>query len=300
MEIYQLKYFTAVAKCENMNQVTREFGISTPALSKAISLLETELGSLLFERTGKRIKLTSFGRAFHSRAIDILDLITSSATDFSKSPMPVKVHLAGRELFLAHIGPSFLSHVKGKLGLGHVQATLTNCTGLEALQFASNGTSDFILTVQEPPANFATKMIYEFESCIWTGRKHPLIKKRIAAKHKHVDIDIDIVEVLEYPFGSPQHKFFDRTSLKSSHDGWRDDLHPRKIDFVTSSLEVLAGLAKEGSCLVFLPDFYGNTTDLVPLKVNGLGFSARQRIFLSTTKHKKIGWIANALHSYRF
>ncbi|KZL90252.1 LysR family transcriptional regulator [Clostridium magnum] len=67
MELLQLKYFQTVARLEHMTRAAEELRIPQPALSKTISLLEKELGVLLFDRRGKYIHLNDYGRTFLTR-----------------------------------------------------------------------------------------------------------------------------------------------------------------------------------------------------------------------------------------
>ncbi|MDS0525827.1 LysR family transcriptional regulator [Clostridium sp. SHJSY1] len=67
MELLQLKYFQSVARLEHMTHAAEELHIPQPALSKTISLLEKELGVLLFDRRGKYIFLNEYGKTFLRR-----------------------------------------------------------------------------------------------------------------------------------------------------------------------------------------------------------------------------------------
>jgi DNA-binding transcriptional LysR family regulator len=67
MDLLQLKYFQTVARSEHMTRAAEELHISQPSLSKVISNLEEDLGVPLFERIGRQIKLSHFGKAFLSR-----------------------------------------------------------------------------------------------------------------------------------------------------------------------------------------------------------------------------------------
>lgn len=64
MELLQLKYFIHVAKLEHISRAAEDLNISQPALSLTIRRLENELGVALFEREGRNIKLTEYGKAF--------------------------------------------------------------------------------------------------------------------------------------------------------------------------------------------------------------------------------------------
>ena len=62
MRIESLQYFLEVAKTGSFSLAARQLYVSQQGLSKAIQSLERELGVSLFERTGKRIRLTDAGR----------------------------------------------------------------------------------------------------------------------------------------------------------------------------------------------------------------------------------------------
>ncbi len=64
MEMLQLKYFQTVARMEHMTKAAHVLHISQPALSKMIAALEAELGTELFQRERKTIRLNEHGRIF--------------------------------------------------------------------------------------------------------------------------------------------------------------------------------------------------------------------------------------------
>ena len=51
MDIRQLEYFVELAKTKNFRKASEQLHLSQPALSKSIRLLETELNTVLIERT---------------------------------------------------------------------------------------------------------------------------------------------------------------------------------------------------------------------------------------------------------
>ena len=53
MDIRQLEYFVELAKTRNFRKASEHLHLSQPALSKSIRLLETELKTVLIERTNK-------------------------------------------------------------------------------------------------------------------------------------------------------------------------------------------------------------------------------------------------------
>ena len=61
MELTKLRYFYAVAKHGHVTRAAEEIHIAQPALTKAIKLLEEELGVPLFYKRGRNIYPTVFG-----------------------------------------------------------------------------------------------------------------------------------------------------------------------------------------------------------------------------------------------
>ena len=64
----QLEYFVAVAENGQMTSAARRLGIAQPALSQAISQLESELGLKLLDRHSRGVTLTQAGEAFYEKA----------------------------------------------------------------------------------------------------------------------------------------------------------------------------------------------------------------------------------------
>ena len=71
MDIQNLSAFVAVAESGSFSAAATQLHITQPAVSKRISLLERELNSPLFDRTGRRARLTQAGDRLlvHARTI---------------------------------------------------------------------------------------------------------------------------------------------------------------------------------------------------------------------------------------
>ena len=63
MELFQVRYVLAAAETLNFTRAAERCNISQPALTKAVKSLEDELGSPIFTREGKRVRLSDFGRS---------------------------------------------------------------------------------------------------------------------------------------------------------------------------------------------------------------------------------------------
>lgn len=86
MELYQLRYFVAVADTGNFTRAAERSNVSQPALSQQIINLESEVGHKLFHRLGRRAVLTEAGVAFLERAKRILFEVENAARELSDQP----------------------------------------------------------------------------------------------------------------------------------------------------------------------------------------------------------------------
>lgn len=64
MNLNHLQYFVKLAHLEHYTKAARDLSITQPSLSHAISCLEEELGTRLFEKQGRNVVLTKYGKIF--------------------------------------------------------------------------------------------------------------------------------------------------------------------------------------------------------------------------------------------
>ncbi|MEZ5800628.1 MAG: LysR substrate-binding domain-containing protein [Nitratireductor sp.] len=72
LTLKQLRYFEALARHGHFGRAADACAISQPALSMQIRELEETLGTTLFERAARQVRLTSFGEEFAIRARETL------------------------------------------------------------------------------------------------------------------------------------------------------------------------------------------------------------------------------------
>jgi DNA-binding transcriptional LysR family regulator len=72
MDTHQLSAFIAVAESSSFTQAADSLHLTQPAVSKRINLLEQFLGNRLFDRIGRRVKLTEAGQILLPHAKKIL------------------------------------------------------------------------------------------------------------------------------------------------------------------------------------------------------------------------------------
>jgi LysR family hydrogen peroxide-inducible transcriptional activator len=86
MELYQLRYFVAIADAGNFTRASERHNISQPSLSQQIKNLESELGQKLFHRLGRRAVLTEAGQVFLKRVRRILLAVEDASKELKDNP----------------------------------------------------------------------------------------------------------------------------------------------------------------------------------------------------------------------
>ncbi|MEG2288319.1 MAG: LysR family transcriptional regulator [Clostridium sp.] len=89
MNLQQLEYLKIIAETESFTIASNLLSVTQPALSKAISNLESELNVPLFEKNGRNIKLTNFGKIFLSHTNIALNEIEKGKQELNDLINPI-------------------------------------------------------------------------------------------------------------------------------------------------------------------------------------------------------------------
>jgi DNA-binding transcriptional LysR family regulator len=84
MELDQLRAFLAVSEAGGFTRAATVLASTQPTLSRQVKALETELGQPLFDRLGRHIQPTTFGKVFAKRARALLadaDALLAAGSD---------------------------------------------------------------------------------------------------------------------------------------------------------------------------------------------------------------------------
>src|SRR5260370_485040 len=159
MELRQLIYFEAVARFGGFSRAAEQLRIAQPAVSAQIRRLETELGTVLLQRTTRRVALTHAGELFLARARTVLDQLDGARADLDDLAAVLRGHLRiGATLVLASID---LPRSLARFHRRYPGVTLALRTGLiaELLAELDSGTVDVVLGPMHDdlPASFAAE-----------------------------------------------------------------------------------------------------------------------------------------------
>jgi LysR family hydrogen peroxide-inducible transcriptional activator len=94
MEIHQLRYFCAAAESSSFTRAAQRENVSQPSLSQQIIKLEDELNTRLFERLGRKVRLTAAGERFLAHARAVLDELTAARSEVQETNGAVGGRLA--------------------------------------------------------------------------------------------------------------------------------------------------------------------------------------------------------------
>lgn len=165
LSLRQLRYFEALAQHGHFGRAAEACAVSQPALSLQIRELELSLGTDLFERSPRQVRLTRFGEDFAPRVRGILRAVDELG-DLARAS---KGWFAGRLRIgvIPTVAPYLLPGLVGSLnrllpGLDiHVRETLT----ARLLRELSEGRLDaaiVALPVSEPSLSEAPLFVEEF------------------------------------------------------------------------------------------------------------------------------------------
>ena len=149
----QLRYFDSLARHGHFGDAADACAISQPALSMQIKGLEESLGTVLFERSPRRVRLTTIGRAFLARAQSILRAVEEleDLARASQDRLVGQLRIGVIPTIAPYLLPSIisqLSHLYPEVDI-HVRETMTSNL-LQELADGRIDTAVVALPVSEP------------------------------------------------------------------------------------------------------------------------------------------------------
>lgn len=109
MTLHQLRHFESLAHTQHYQRSAELLGVSQPALSRSISALELELGAPLFEKQGRNVVLSRFGRVFAEHIFTAMDEIdmgfahVRDLTDPQKCVLDISLNYIAANIYLPPI-----------------------------------------------------------------------------------------------------------------------------------------------------------------------------------------------------
>ena len=181
MTLNQLKYFIAVVRCLSFTEAAKSLFMTQPALSRQIQAMEAELGTQLFIRDKKTLKLTPGGSALYSKLPDFLRQYEEMMEDARNANRDFEGQLRIGFLDIYDASQLFPPVVEAfQRSHGGVRLTMERFSLGELPERLYEGKLDIICTygfsLFDKP-DLVTVNVQKFDSCVMFNKDHPLANK---------------------------------------------------------------------------------------------------------------------------
>ncbi|MEW9701081.1 LysR family transcriptional regulator [Paenibacillus sp. SI8] len=288
MEHRLLVYFLAVCEDLHFTKAAEKLGISQPTLSQQIRLLESQLGTPLFQRIGKKVFVTEAGQVLYKHSRNIfheLDQAQAAINEMRGMQRGrLRIGCSGNHLLTAAILDFHARYPKIELSVIEL-ATEETKEGL-----MSNQLDLGVVFLPDEEEHLQRIRLYNERLQLVVSSKHPLAH---AESIRMRDLD-------QLPLAMLQKKFYVRQMID---DCAKEIGFPLKPVLELSTLESLLQMAKNNLGGAILPASYVKSVsadsgfqsipivDPIPQKEVGIVF--RKDMFLCTTTDTFIKEICN-------
>lgn len=196
MTLVQLRHLVSLAESGSFSKAAQAQFLTQPALSRSIRALEDELGAALFDRIGRRIELTPFGRETLARA----QLLLTDADELQASSRRHRSGEAGVLRLGMGSGPGAMlmtplllqtaqqrprQHLEIARGSTDLLVQALRARTLDALVVDARSL--------RPAADLRAEFLHEMRGAFMVRRGHPLARRRTG---------VAFDDVLRYPIAS--------------------------------------------------------------------------------------------------
>lgn len=116
MDLRLLRTFTAAARLQNFHQAAEKLFLAQPTVTSHIRQLEESLGYPLFERIGKRVRLTPAGERFLPHAVKVIETYEHALHDMTawRQGYDTRLHLMVSPVVATSVLPGVLKQFTRK------------------------------------------------------------------------------------------------------------------------------------------------------------------------------------------
>ena len=181
MELRHLTYFVAVAERLNFSRAAEDLHVAQPAISQQVRRLERDLGVPLFDRVGKRVRLTEAGQALLPQARQILAAVEAARHEVSEHGALTRgsASLGAPSTVSTHLLPSLLTRFKR--AYPGLEVTLREAGTETLLKLVEVGELDLaIASADVLPPVIEAKPFREEDYVLAVSARHPLAARKSA------------------------------------------------------------------------------------------------------------------------
>lgn len=126
LDLRAIQIFLAVAEGKSVKKASEKLKISSPAISQALKLLEEDLGTELFCREVRPLRLTASGRKLQTEGINLLETARSLRNKICSNEYVFQsLRLGIGESATSTIGPYLLALLRNKVSEISMESLLT-------------------------------------------------------------------------------------------------------------------------------------------------------------------------------
>jgi LysR family transcriptional regulator, cyn operon transcriptional activator len=244
MDLRHLRYFIAIADSANMVQAAEKVFVTQSTLSHQLAQLEAELGVKLFERIGRRLRLSDSGKEYLGYAKGILRQVDEGKQALSdlRTVASGSLRIGVIHSFVTHVMPQVSAQFLKKYP--HVQLKVHELTALDIEAQVEAGDLDVGFAFS-PPSGFPNAQIvgeHLFDDVLALA----VPKKHVFSKHKLVSFK----QLKGVPLAMMSQRFATRRLLDSHFA--KVGVNPT-ILIEIDSVDALQRLVEQGVASAFLP-----------------------------------------------
>lgn len=190
-----LRAFCQVARLGSISRAAEALFLSQPAVSLQIQALERDVGTRLFDRSGRRLTLTREGELLYEMArplVEGLDGLEAAFRDKLTGLAAGELNVAAGSSTILYLLPKIV----GAFRAAHpeIRLSLHNVTGAGGLELLRSDKVDLAFgSMLDVPADLDYAPVHEFEPMLIMPPEHPLAAKR----------DIELADLAPYGFILP-------------------------------------------------------------------------------------------------
>jgi DNA-binding transcriptional LysR family regulator len=131
VEIRQLRYFSEVYRTGSISLAAENLGLTQPALSQQLALLERELKSPLFERSKQGMRPTAAGEVFHAKVGDILQSLSDLENSVRPGAPVREITFAVGDTLAANFVPGLIHALRSEFADTKIRVIESNLTEIK-------------------------------------------------------------------------------------------------------------------------------------------------------------------------
>ena len=240
MELRTVNTFLHIAELHSFSRTARQLGYSQSAVSSQIAQLEAELGTPLFDRVGKTVRLTDAGQTFLGYARTLLE--TAQQAQAALQPAQQvrgSLRIALADSVCSTFLPELLQRYHARCPL-----VLHTASSDEMLQLLSTNQVDLVYTLDQPLLQPALVLAADVPEpvCFIASPQHPLAQESV--------LPLDILPRQEFLLTERGMSYRDALDQCMAAHGLA--IHPY---LELGSAALLCQMVEQGMGLSFLPEY---------------------------------------------